>query len=157
MTRRQRISQALCCPAAQDEEAGASDEDDEDVAAGGAALSAAELAGMRVRHSAEELGEGETMVMTLADRPIMDARGELADDADELENALVVRPEPGVMPHGARPGPCNLSYSNADSITSALEVLRAICQESRDCLRAGAPPPFGNVHALLWFTESLSA
>ena len=55
---------------------------------------------MRVRHSAEELGEGETMVMTLADRPIMDARGELAEDADELENALVVRPAPGVEPDG---------------------------------------------------------
>ena len=84
----------------QDEEAGASDEDDEDVAAGGTALSAAELAGMRVRHTAEELGEGETMVMTLADRPIMDARGELAGDADELENALVVRPELGWIPDG---------------------------------------------------------
>lgn len=55
---------------------------------------------MRVRHSAEELGEGETMVMTLADRPIMDARGELADDADELENALVVRPVPGSLLNG---------------------------------------------------------
>ena len=78
--------------AAQDEEAGASEDDEADEHAGGAALGAAELAGMRVRHSAEELGAGETLVMTLADRPVLDARGELADDADELENPLAVPP-----------------------------------------------------------------
>ncbi len=102
MIRRQSTSPTPSYHAVQDEEAGASDEDDEDLAAGGAALSAAELAGMRVRHSAEELGEGETMVMTLADRPIMDERGQLAYDADELENALVVRPVPWLTPDGRK-------------------------------------------------------
>ena len=45
-----------------------------------------------MRHDAEELNEGETMILTLADRSILDERGDLDDDApDELENALVVR------------------------------------------------------------------
>ncbi|KAI8475940.1 MAG: SART-1 protein [Monoraphidium minutum] len=44
-----------------------------------------ELAGARVRHDADELAEGETMVLTLADAPILDARGGLNDAADELE------------------------------------------------------------------------
>ena len=51
------------------------------------------LARMKVRHNAEDLGEGETVIMTLADRNILDARGELdEDDADELENVLAVCP-----------------------------------------------------------------
>ena len=89
---RRRDARPITRRAAQDEEAGASEDDEADEHAGGAALGAAELAGMRVRHSAEELGAGETLVMTLADRPVLDARGELADDADELENPLAVRP-----------------------------------------------------------------
>ncbi len=45
-----------------------------------------------MRHEADELGEGETMILTLADRNILDEAGGLDDDApDELENALVVR------------------------------------------------------------------
>lgn len=63
-----------------------SDEDE-----GQALKNAKELAGMRVRHDADELGEGETMILTLADRNILDERGELDEDKDELENALVVR------------------------------------------------------------------
>ena len=59
----------------------------------GQALSnAKELAGMRVRHDADELGEGETMILTLADRNILDEHGEVDADKDELENALVVVP-----------------------------------------------------------------
>lgn len=46
---------------------------------------------LQVKHNAEELNEGETMILTLADRTILDEKGELDDDADELENALVVR------------------------------------------------------------------
>lgn len=45
---------------------------------------------MRVRHDADELGEGETMILTLADRNILDEHGEVDEDKDELENALVV-------------------------------------------------------------------
>ena len=45
---------------------------------------------MRVRHDADELGEGETMILTLADRNILDEHGEVDADKDELENALVV-------------------------------------------------------------------
>ena len=51
---------------------------------------AQELAGMKVRHTADELNEGETMILTLADREILDERGEIDDDAEELENSLVV-------------------------------------------------------------------
>jgi hypothetical protein len=38
-----------------------------------------------VRHDADELAEGETMVLTLADAPILDAAGGLNDAGDELE------------------------------------------------------------------------
>jgi hypothetical protein len=51
-----------------------------------------ELAGMKVRHDAEELNEGETMILTLADRNILDAQGGIVEDAEELENVLVVTP-----------------------------------------------------------------
>lgn len=41
---------------------------------------------MQVRHTADELGAGETAILTLADKGVLDE-----DDADELENVLVVR------------------------------------------------------------------
>ncbi len=51
-----------------------------------------------MRHDAEELNEGETMILTLADRNILDERGDLDEDApDELENALVVRCWGGIL------------------------------------------------------------
>lgn len=71
----------------QDDELLESDEEDEEKLS-----NAKELAGMRVRHDADELGEGETMILTLADRNILDEHGEVDEDKDELENALVVRP-----------------------------------------------------------------
>lgn len=49
-----------------------------------------ELAGMKVKHDANELNEGETMILTLADRKMLDDKGELVEDAEELENVLVV-------------------------------------------------------------------
>ena len=52
---------------------------------------------MKVRHSAEELNEGETMILTLADRGILDDTGNLVEDNDELENALVVRAQQPCM------------------------------------------------------------
>ena len=70
---------------AQDDELLDSDEDNEEKLG-----NAKELAGMRVRHDADELGEGETMILTLADRNILDEHGEVDEDKDELENALVV-------------------------------------------------------------------
>lgn len=45
---------------------------------------------MKVKHSVDELNEGETMVLTLADRSILDDKGEIDAEAEELENALVV-------------------------------------------------------------------
>ncbi len=50
----------------------------------------AHLAGMRVRHKGKELNEGETMILTLADRNILDEGGDLDEGADELENVLAV-------------------------------------------------------------------
>lgn len=51
------------------------------------------LKGLKVKHSANELLEGETMILTLADKNILDDKGELDDEEqDELENVLAVRP-----------------------------------------------------------------
>lgn len=46
---------------------------------------------MKVKHDANELNEGETMILTLADRRILDDKGALVEDPEELENVLVVR------------------------------------------------------------------
>lgn len=45
---------------------------------------------MKVKHDANELNEGETMILTLADRRILDDKGALVEDPEELENVLVV-------------------------------------------------------------------
>ena len=45
---------------------------------------------MKVKHDANELNEGETMILTLADRRILDDKGLLVEDPEELENVLVV-------------------------------------------------------------------
>ena len=45
---------------------------------------------MKVKHDANELNEGETMILTLTDRQILDDKGLIDDDAEELENVLVV-------------------------------------------------------------------
>ena len=51
------------------------------------------LKGLKVKHTADELQEGETMILTLADKNILDDKGDLDDDEDqdELENVLAVR------------------------------------------------------------------
>jgi U4/U6.U5 tri-snRNP-associated protein 1 len=73
----------VCTRLYQDE-----DQSDEE---GGLGASAAELAGMKVKHSADEVGEGETIILTLADKQILDDKGELVEDDDEeLENVLAV-------------------------------------------------------------------
>ena len=45
---------------------------------------------MKVKHDANELNEGETMILTLADRRILDDQGTIMEDPEELENVLVV-------------------------------------------------------------------
>ena len=50
------------------------------------------LKGLKVKHTADELQEGETMILTLADKNILDDKGELdEEEQDELENVLAVR------------------------------------------------------------------
>ena len=66
------------------------EDEEEDSDDGELIKSAEELAGMRVKHGADELNEGETMILTLADRNILDSKGEIDDEAEELENALMV-------------------------------------------------------------------
>lgn len=72
--------------AAEADEQGRRSDDDADDAEG---LHAAALAGAKVRHDYSELAEGETVILTLADKRILDERGNLADDGDELENVLL--------------------------------------------------------------------
>jgi U4/U6.U5 tri-snRNP-associated protein 1 len=73
----------------QEQEMDNSEDEDE-----GRPLSTAELAGMKVRHTADELQEGQGMILTLADRGILDEKGMLIDDADELEEVVAVRSHP---------------------------------------------------------------
>ena len=70
---------------AQDEEAEDSDEAEHKPAP-------EHLANARFRAKADDLNQGETVIMTLADRGILDERGELDEDNDELENVLSVGP-----------------------------------------------------------------
>ena len=44
-----------------------------------------------MKHTADELQEGETMILTLADKNILDDKGDLSEGEDELENVLAVR------------------------------------------------------------------
>ncbi|KAJ9531706.1 hypothetical protein QJQ45_021854 [Haematococcus lacustris] len=77
--------------ARQRQAAGDSEEEEEGGAGAKGGYTAADLAGMKVRHDASELGEGETVVLTLADRVLLEQRGQaMHEDADEdmLENVL---------------------------------------------------------------------
>jgi U4/U6.U5 tri-snRNP-associated protein 1 len=57
---------------------------------GGGGYSSKELAGLKVRHGADEVMEGETMILTLKDSSILDdARTGINDDTDQLENVLL--------------------------------------------------------------------
>eukprot|EP00854_Cymbomonas_tetramitiformis_P006442 gene6442-7722_t len=56
------------------------EEDEEDE------YSSKDLKGLKVRHKADELLDGQTVVLTLKDQGILDEKGTLADGADELEN-----------------------------------------------------------------------
>ena len=59
------------------------EEEDEEAQARG-------LTGLKVKHTADELQEGETMILTLADKNILDEKGDLSEGEDELENVLAV-------------------------------------------------------------------
>ncbi len=56
----------------------------------------AEMEGLRVAHSAEDLGVGETVILTLKDRNILE---EGDDDPEELENVLAVRKSDSTFHH----------------------------------------------------------
>lgn len=59
----------------------AEDSDDE-------AHTAADLAGVTVKHDIDELVEGETVILTLEDTAILDEKGKLVDGPDKLVDAL---------------------------------------------------------------------
>ena len=89
-------------------------EDDE----GASARHAAELAGMRVKHSADDLGAGETVILTLADRNILDDKGDLGDEdaPEELEDVQSV-PPPLIPPPPPPPSlPSTLAMPRAQDI-----------------------------------------
>lgn len=58
------------------------EEDDDDK------YTAKDLAGLKVKHDYNEIGEGETVILTLADKGILDEKGQLIEEDDELENVL---------------------------------------------------------------------
>lgn len=75
----------------------------------GEPVTAAELAGLKVRHTADELMEGQVAILTLKDRGILDEHGELDDQMDELEEAAMVcgpLPSPLRIPLLPLPPPC---------------------------------------------------
>ena len=85
--------------AEQDDDAEDPDEDDGDMFSGGGGSKRArdgaggytskDLAGLKVRHDADEVMEGETMILTLKDTSILDdTRTGINEDDDELENVL---------------------------------------------------------------------
>ena len=67
------------------------DSEDEDSEGGeaGPTYTGVDLAGLKVRHGADEFEAGEGAVLTLADRGILDDRGELNEGVDELEVGLL--------------------------------------------------------------------
>jgi len=48
--------------------------------------------GMKVRHDASDLKDGDT-IMTLADKPILNDKGELNDEEDEIANVNIMQKE----------------------------------------------------------------
>ncbi|KAG2489863.1 hypothetical protein HYH03_011665 [Edaphochlamys debaryana] len=50
---------------------------------------AADLEGLKVKTDLGEVGEGETIIVTLADKSLLDEQGQLRDDEDELEHTLL--------------------------------------------------------------------
>jgi len=59
----------------------------------GEAAQAAEVPKMKVRHSAADLAEGESVVMTLSDQKLIDKDGNLIEASDELSNVAMTDAE----------------------------------------------------------------
>eukprot|EP00798_Chlamydomonas_sp_ICE-L_P011063 gene11063-18670_t len=68
---------------AEEEERAMSDSDDDE-----GKYSSKDLAGLKVKHDANEIIEGETVILTLADKHILTAKGTIDEENDELENVL---------------------------------------------------------------------
>jgi hypothetical protein len=108
-----------------------------------AASSAAELAGAKVKLTAEELGEGETVILTLADRGILDEKGNLHEDDEDLvlENVLAV--SAGVW--GGREGYLHLHAWGVPCVGRWAKHLRSACCVHTAC----------SASLLLWKMPSL--
>ncbi|GAX83291.1 hypothetical protein CEUSTIGMA_g10717.t1 [Chlamydomonas eustigma] len=66
---------------------GRDDDEDED---DGEGYGSKDLAGLKVRHvGMDDLSRGDEVVLTLADRGILDEKGNLQEDEDELENVRI--------------------------------------------------------------------
>ena len=79
---RQKAAKMAAMFAARDEDAEAS-EDEGDAGEGKTEYTSKDLRGLRVRHDAEEIVEGQEVVLTLKDASVLD------DGEDELENVLM--------------------------------------------------------------------
>ena len=67
---------------------------------------------VQVKHDANEIIEGETVILTLADRAILTDKGDLDEKDDELENVLKVR----CMWPAAAPGHCDVMWQSGGSL-----------------------------------------
>lgn len=94
-----RKAEELARKLAEQDEDAEDDSDDDDMFGGGegggkrkavGGYSSKDLAGLKVQHNADEIMEGETMILTLKDSSILDdTRGAINEDTDELENVLL--------------------------------------------------------------------
>ena len=82
---RQKAAKMAAMFAARDEDAEASDEEGDEAGGGErkAEYTSKDLRGLRVRHDADEMVEGQEVVLTLKDASVLD------DGEDELENVLM--------------------------------------------------------------------
>ncbi|GFR52264.1 hypothetical protein Agub_g14798, partial [Astrephomene gubernaculifera] len=87
----QKAAAAAAAAAAKNKRKQRDSDDDDDEDGGGGGYRASELEGLKVRHDLADVAEGETVIVTLADKPLLDERGQLreGDEEDELENTLL--------------------------------------------------------------------
>ena len=113
--------------AEQDDDAEEESEDEDGGGGGDAAYSSKELAGLKVRHGADEVNEGETMILTLKDSSILDEkRGALNEEEDELENVLAAenkRREKARKAASKKPGSSNPFGADDEAGEDAATVL----------------------------------
>ena len=110
---------------------GGGDEEDEDGDADegmvfghrGKKKTAAASASLKVRHTADELAAGETVVLTLADASILNERGELNEDGDdgdgELEEATRAEAKRGAAAKFAAENPLAAPLWEEDGVSAA--------------------------------------